>query len=62
MISLLDRYVLGLYGKALFLTLLVLGGMYVFIDAIGNLDDLYAYTKGGPTGSFAALLLEYYGR
>jgi lipopolysaccharide export system permease protein len=62
MISLLDRYVLGLYCKALFLTLLVLGGMYVFIDMIGNIDDLAAYVpKGSPITAFPALLLEYYG-
>jgi lipopolysaccharide export system permease protein len=61
MISLLDRYILGLYVKALFMTLMVLGGMYVFIDMIGNFDDLYAYVKEGPFGSFPALLLEYYG-
>lgn len=59
--TLIDRYVLSLYVKALFLALIVLGGMYVFIDMIGNFDDLYAYTKDDAWGSFPALLLEYYG-
>jgi lipopolysaccharide export system permease protein len=62
MISLLDRYILGLYVKALFLTLLVLGGMYVFIDMIGNIDDLRAYVpQDAPWTAFPALLLDYYG-
>ena len=59
--TLIDRYVLSLYVKALFLALIVIGGMYVFIEMIGNFDDLYAYTKDDNWGAFPALLLEYYG-
>jgi lipopolysaccharide export system permease protein len=59
--TLIDRYVLGLYVKALFLTLMVLGGMYVFIDMIGNFEELYGYAKDGSFGAFPALLFEYYG-
>lgn len=59
--TLIDRYILGLYMKALALTLMVLGGMYVFVDMIGNFEELYGYAKEGPFGTFPALLLEYYG-
>jgi hypothetical protein len=60
-LTLIDRYVLGLYVKALLLTLMVLGGMYVFIDMIGNFEELYGYAKDGSFGAFPALLFEYYG-
>ena len=59
--TLIDRYILGLYLKALLLTLMVLGGMYVFVDMIGNFEELYGYAKDGPIGAFPALLFEYYG-
>ena len=57
---LLDRYILGLYVKALLIALLVIGGMYVLVDFLGNSDDLWAISNGSVS-AFFALLLEYYG-
>lgn len=59
--TLIDRYVLSLYVKALFLALIVLGGMYVFIDMIGNFEELYGYSKDGSGESFPEIVLDYYG-
>ncbi|WP_254507021.1 LptF/LptG family permease [Anatilimnocola floriformis] len=57
---LLDRYILGLYAKALFLSLMVLGGMYVVIDFVSNSEELIGYSNGSFS-AFFALILEYYG-
>jgi lipopolysaccharide export system permease protein len=55
-----DRYLLRLYVKVLLVSLLCLFGLFVVIDAFGNLDEFLVYGRR-KSGGVLAVLLEYYG-
>jgi lipopolysaccharide export system permease protein len=55
-----DRYLLRLYVKVLLISLLCLFGLFVVIDAFGNLDEFLVYGRR-KSGGVAGVLVEYYG-
>ncbi|HZN34621.1 MAG TPA: LptF/LptG family permease [Pirellulaceae bacterium] len=57
--TIVDRYLLRLYVKVLVVCLLCLFGLFVVIDAFGNLDEFLAYGKRHSAGVFG-VLLDYY--
>lgn len=58
--TILDRYLLQLYGKVLIVSFVSLAGLYVVIDGFNNLDEFLSYGKRHSLGT-AGVLLEYYG-
>jgi lipopolysaccharide export system permease protein len=56
----LDRYLLTLYCKVLFVSFVCLAGLYVVIDLFNNLDEFIGYGKRHAGGTLA-VLAEYYG-
>jgi len=59
MLKVYDRYVLLLFAKVLVICFVSLTGLYIVIDAFGNLDEFISY--GNRQGSLVAVLTEYYG-
>ncbi len=55
----IDRYILRMYFKIFLICFLSLTGLFVVIDAFGNLDELLKIAD--KQGSLVGLLLEYYG-
>jgi lipopolysaccharide export system permease protein len=55
----IDRYITRLFVKVLVVCFLSLTGLFIVIDAFGNLDELL--TLGDKHGSLFGLLGEYYG-
>jgi lipopolysaccharide export system permease protein len=58
--TIIDRYLLRLYFKVLLVCLLCLFGLFVVIDAFGNLDEFIGYGKLHAYGLFG-VLADYYG-
>lgn len=54
-----DRYLVGLYVKVLLIWFFSLAGLYVVIDAMGNLDEFASYGKRTEGGIFL-VLADYY--
>jgi lipopolysaccharide export system permease protein len=55
----IDRYLLRQFIKAFMVFFVSLTGLYIVIDAFGNLDEFISY--GEQQGSLLAVLIEYYG-
>jgi lipopolysaccharide export system permease protein len=55
----IDRYVMRLFVKVLVVCFMSLTGLFIVIDAFGNLDELL--TLGDKHGSLVGVLCEYYG-
>ncbi|WP_425615578.1 LptF/LptG family permease [Anatilimnocola sp. NA78] len=60
MTTLIDRYVLGLYLKALIMSFLVMAGMYMLVDVFANLEEHVANSAGYQFW-IVGLLTDYYG-
>jgi len=58
--TLIDRYVLGLYLKALIMSFLVLAGMYMLVDVFANLEEHVSNAAGYKLGIVGSLS-DYYG-
>jgi lipopolysaccharide export system permease protein len=58
--TLIDRYVLQLYVKALIMSFLVLAGMYMLVDIFANLEEHMANAADYPY-KVPHLLADYYG-
>jgi lipopolysaccharide export system permease protein len=58
--TIIDRYLLRIYVKALIVCLVSLFGLFVVIDAFNNLDEFLSYGKR-YSGGTAAVLAQYYG-
>ncbi len=58
MLKVYDRYVLLLFAKVLVICFVSLTGLYIVIDAFGNLDEFIAY---GEEQGLLTVLGEYYG-
>ncbi len=58
--TIIDRYLLRLYFKVLLVSLLCLFGLFVVIDAFGNLDEFIGYGKSHAYG-LLGVLADYYG-
>jgi lipopolysaccharide export system permease protein len=56
--SIFDRYLLRLFGKVLGVCFLSMVGLYIVIDAFGNLDEFLGY--GEDQGGLFAVLGAYY--
>ena len=59
--TIIDRYLLGLYFKVLVVCLLSLFGLFVVIDLFGNLDEFLAYGRRPGSGGVLWVIFEYYG-
>ncbi len=57
--TIVDRYILRLFTKVLFICFLSLTGLFIVIDAFGNLDEFLEY--GEQEGGILAVLMDYYG-
>jgi lipopolysaccharide export system permease protein len=55
----IDRYLAGQFSRAFLIFLVSFTGLYVVIDAFGNLDEFVTY--GERLGGLAGVLAEYYG-
>lgn len=55
----LDRYILWMFFKALFVCFFSLAGLFVVIDSFGNLEEFI--NLGRQQGSLVTVLIEYYG-
>jgi lipopolysaccharide export system permease protein len=55
----IDRYLLRQFIKSFLVFFVSLTGLYIVIDAFGNLDEFIGY--GEQQGSLLAVLMEYYG-
>ncbi|QDU30882.1 putative permease YjgP/YjgQ family protein [Anatilimnocola aggregata] len=58
--TLIDRYVLGLYLKALLMSFLVMAGMYMLVDVFANLEEHIA-NSADYRFKVPHLLADYYG-
>jgi len=58
MLKIYDRYVLLLFLKVLVICFVSLTGLYIVIDAFGNLDEFISY---GEQQGLLSVLAEYYG-
>jgi lipopolysaccharide export system permease protein len=59
--TIIDRYLLQLYFKVLLVCLFCLFGLFVVIDAFGNMDEFLSYGKRPGSGGVVWVLLDYYG-
>jgi lipopolysaccharide export system permease protein len=57
--AIIDRYVLRLYIKVLAVCFVSFTGLFIIIDAFGNLEEFLDY--GSKRGSLLAVMVEYYG-
>ncbi len=57
--TIIDRYIVRLFAKVLVICFLSLTGLFVVIDAFGNLEEFINYSS--VKGSLLAVLCEYYG-
>jgi lipopolysaccharide export system permease protein len=55
----IDRYMLRQFCQVYFICFFSLTGLYVVIDAFGNLDEFLAYAEEG--GSLLGIMAKYYG-
>lgn len=55
----IDRYVLQLFLKVLAICFVSFTGLFIIIDAFGNLEEFLDY--GAKRGSLAMVMVEYYG-
>lgn len=57
--TLMDRYILGKYLRALFICVVSFTGMFVVADAFNNLDEFIRYGRD-ESGGVLAVVLQYY--